>query len=85
MNDNWRPGGMVLWIWTWLSIRARLELHLFHLCRLRTVHCCGWLSGHRLIILSTYLLMGVGRLITLLSWVLALSGPTDWRWGKVEI
>ena len=31
---------------------------------------------HILIILSTYLLMGAGRLITLLSWVLALSGPT---------
>ena len=27
MNDNWRPGGMVLWIWTWLGIRTRLELH----------------------------------------------------------
>jgi hypothetical protein len=38
-------------------------------------------SSHRLIIPSTNLLMGVGRLITLLSWVLALSGPTDWRWG----
>jgi hypothetical protein len=24
---------------------------------------------------------GAGRLVTLLSWVLALSGPTDWRWG----
>ena len=42
-------------------------------------------SGHRLIILSTYLLMGAGRLVTLLSWVLALSGPIDWRWGKVEV
>ena len=29
MDDNWRPGGMVLWIWTWLGIRARLGLHLF--------------------------------------------------------
>ena len=42
-------------------------------------------SGHILIILSTYLLMEVGRLVTLLSWVLVLSGPTDWRWGKVEV
>ena len=25
--------------------------------------------------------MGVGRLVTLLSWVLALFGPIDWR-GK---
>ena len=55
-------------------------LHCF-LCpyRLSTVYCCGWQSGHRLIILSTYLLMGAGRLIALLSWVLTLSGPIDWR------
>ena len=33
-------------------------------------------SSHRLIIPSTYLLMGAERLVTLLSWVLALSGPT---------
>jgi hypothetical protein len=34
-------------------------------------------STHRLIILSTNLLMGAGRLATLLSWALALFGPTD--------
>jgi hypothetical protein len=34
-------------------------------------------SSHRLIIPSTYLLMGVGRLVTLLSWVSSLFGPTD--------
>ena len=37
------------------------------------------------IILNTYLLMGAGRLVTLLSRVPALSGPTDWRWEKVEV
>ena len=31
------------------------------------------------------LLMEAGRLVTLLSWVLALFGPSDWRWGKVEV
>ena len=41
--------------------------------------------GHRLIILSTYLLMGARRLVMLLLWVLALSGPTNWWWGKVEV
>ena len=41
--------------------------------------------GHRLIILSTYLLMGARRLVMLLLWVLALSGPTNWRRGKVEV
>ena len=35
--------------------------------------------------LSTYLPMGVERLVTLLSWVLALSGSTDWRRGKMEV
>jgi hypothetical protein len=38
-------------------------------------------SSHRLIIPSTYLLMEAGRLVTLLSWAPALSGPTDWRRG----
>jgi hypothetical protein len=41
----------------------------------------GLWSSHRLIIPSTYLLMGIGRLVTLLSWAPALSGPIDWRWG----
>jgi hypothetical protein len=36
-------------------------------------------SSHRLIIPSTYLLMRAERLVTLLSWVLALFGPTNWR------
>jgi hypothetical protein len=38
-------------------------------------------SSHRFIILSTYLLMGAGRFVTLLSWASALSKPTDWRRG----
>jgi hypothetical protein len=37
-------------------------------------------SSHKFIIPSTYLLMGAGRLVTLLSWALALFGQTDWRW-----
>ena len=32
-----------------------------------------------------HILMGAGRLVTLLSWALAISGPTDWRRGKVEV
>jgi hypothetical protein len=38
-------------------------------------------SSHRLIIPSTYLLMGARRLVALLSWASALFGSTDWRWG----
>jgi hypothetical protein len=45
----------------------------------RSLH--GPWSSHRLIILSTYLLMGAGRLVTLLSWTPALFRPTDWRRG----
>jgi hypothetical protein len=41
----------------------------------RSLH--GRWSSHRFIISSTYMLMGAGRLVTLLSWALALSGPTD--------
>jgi hypothetical protein len=36
----------------------------------------GSWSSHKFIIPSTYLLMGAGRLDTLLSWAPALSGPT---------
>jgi hypothetical protein len=45
----------------------------------RSLH--GPWSSHRHIILSTYLLIGAGRLVTLLLWALALFGPTDWRRG----
>jgi hypothetical protein len=34
-------------------------------------------SSHRLIIPSTDLLMGAGRLVSLLSWAPARFGPTD--------
>jgi hypothetical protein len=45
----------------------------------RSLH--GPWSNHRLIIPSTYLLMGAERLVTLLSWASALSGSTDRRRG----
>jgi hypothetical protein len=51
------------------------------LCQLRTVRCIGPWSSHRFIIPNTYLLIEAGRLVTLLSWAPALSGPTDWRRG----
>jgi hypothetical protein len=55
------------------------------LYRLRTVRCYGWYSCHKFIILSTYLLMGVGMLVTILLWVSALFRLTDWRQRKVEV
>jgi hypothetical protein len=41
----------------------------------------GSWSSHRLIIPSTYLLMGAEKLVTLLLWAPALFRPTDWRRG----
>jgi hypothetical protein len=41
----------------------------------RSLH--GPWSSHRIIIPITYLLMGAGRLVTLLSWALALSRFTN--------
>jgi hypothetical protein len=40
----------------------------------RSLH--GPWSSHRFIVPSIYLLMGAGRLVSLLSWVPAFSGPT---------
>jgi hypothetical protein len=54
------------WNLTWL--------HCFpYLYRLRTVNYIRHYSSHRLIISSTYMLMGAGRLATFLSWILAFS------------
>jgi hypothetical protein len=39
----------------------------------RSLH--GPWSSHKFIVPRTYLLMGAGRLVSLLSWVLALSRP----------
>jgi hypothetical protein len=50
-----------------LSLSVSIKDHPLH----------GPWSSHRLIIPSTYLLMGAGRLVTLLSWVSALFGLTD--------
>jgi len=46
----------------------------------------GTWPSHKFIIPSTYLFMGAGRLVPLLSWVPALSGPTVigglWGWSS---
>jgi hypothetical protein len=75
--NNWRSSGIGLgWTWTWLSNRAGLWLQLSRLCRLRTIRCIGFHSQVTdLLVPSIYLLMGAGKLVSLLSWVLAFSGP----------
>jgi hypothetical protein len=77
MYNNWRLGGTGLgWTWTWSGNKAGLWLHLTCLCRLRTVRCIGFHSQVTdLFVPSIYLLMGAERLVSLLSWVLALSEP----------
>jgi hypothetical protein len=46
-------------------------------CQLRTVRCMDPGQVIDFFIPSTYLLIGAGRLVTLLSWGLALSRPTE--------
>jgi hypothetical protein len=73
--DNWRPDGT-----GWMNFDlvgqqsgalvafvspVSIKDHLLH----------GPWSSHRFIVPSIYLLMGAGRLVSLLSWVPALFGP----------
>jgi hypothetical protein len=73
----WIIGDRAEWVgWTciWLGNRAGLWLHLFRLCQLRTIRCMD--PGQVIeFVPSIYLLMGTERLVSLLSWVLALSRP----------
>jgi hypothetical protein len=90
---NWRPGGTGLgWTWTRLGNKAGLWLYLFRLCRLWIVRCIRFHSQVTdLLVLSIYLLMGAGRLVSLLSWVPALFGPAFYvviyilGWGGLSI
>jgi hypothetical protein len=74
--DNWRPGGT-----GWMDLdlvgqqsRALVAFVLSVSIKDRLLH--GPWSSHRFIVPSIYLLMGARRLVSLLSWVPALSGPT---------
>ena len=63
----------------WHSSEARIVFVPLVSVKDRPLH---WVLGRS----QTYypehiLVLGVGRLIALLSWVPTLSGPTDWRWG----
>ena len=73
-----------------------LDLDLVrHSSEARTAHVSSMLIEDRLLLCMIVrsqtcypehiLLMRTERLVTLLSWVLALSGPTDRRRGKVEV
>jgi hypothetical protein len=73
--DNWRPGGM-----GWMDLdlvrqqsRALVAFVPPVSIKDRSLH--GPWSSHRFIVPSIYLLMGTGRLVSLLSWVLTLFGP----------
>ena len=88
VKSKWRPGMDMVWVFvgvigcvprpTGLSLVT--VFFMFVLIKDRPLL---WMVVRS--ILSTYLLMGAGRLITFLSWVLALSGPIDWRRGKVKV
>jgi hypothetical protein len=73
--DNWRPGGTG---WMDLDLVGKQSGTLVAFIspvsiKDRSLH--GPWSSHRFIVLSIYLLMRAGRLVSLLSWVLTLSGP----------
>ena len=51
------------------------------LCRLRTSHCIGSRQVTDLLSRAHTWVWAQRRLVALLSWVLALSGPTNWRRG----
>jgi hypothetical protein len=79
--DNWRPGGTG---WMDLDLVGQQSGTLVAFVppvsiKNRSLH--GPWSSHRSIVPSIYLLMGAGRLFTLLSWAPALFGPTDWGRG----
>jgi hypothetical protein len=76
MNNNWRPGGTG---WMDLDLVGQQSGALVTfvppvLIKDRSLH--GPWSTHRFIVPSIYLLMGPGRLVSLLSWVPALFGLT---------
>jgi hypothetical protein len=58
----------------WATERALVAFVSLVSIKDRSLH--GPWSSHRFIVTSIYLFMGAGRLVSLLSWVLALFGPT---------
>jgi hypothetical protein len=80
--DNWRPGGTD---WMDLDLVGQQSGALVAFVLPVSIKDCslhGPWSSH----ISSYpehILAdgGLERLVTLLSWALALSGPTDWRRG----
>jgi hypothetical protein len=77
MNNNWRPGGTG-WMDLFLVGQQSGALVAFvppMSIKDRSLH---WIHSQvtDLLVPSIYLLMGVERLISLLSWVSALSRPT---------
>jgi hypothetical protein len=73
--DNWRPGETG---WMNLDLVGQQGGALVAFVppvsiKDRSLH--GPWSSHRFIVPSIYLFMGAGRIVSLLSWVLALFGP----------
>jgi hypothetical protein len=64
------------WTWTWLGNQSGALVAFVSPGSIKDRSLHGPWSSHRFIVPSIYLLMGPGRLVSLLSWVPALSGPT---------
>jgi hypothetical protein len=73
--DNWRPSGIG---WMNLDLAGQQSGALVAFVppvSIKDRSLYGPWSSHIFIVPSIYLLMGAGRLVSLLSWVPALSGP----------
>jgi hypothetical protein len=72
--DNWRPGGTGWMDLNLVGQQSGALVVFIPPVSIKDRSLDGPWSSHRFIVLSIYLLMGVGRFVSLLSWVPALFG-----------
>jgi hypothetical protein len=74
--DNWRPDGTGWMDLDLVGQQSKALVAFVPPVSIKDRSLDGPWSSHKFIVPSIYLLMGAGRLVSLLSWVLALSRPT---------
>jgi hypothetical protein len=72
--DNWRPGGTGWMVLDLVGQQSGALVVIVPPVSIKDRSLRGPWSSHRFIVLSIYLLMGAGRLVSLLSWVPVLFG-----------
>jgi hypothetical protein len=73
--DNWRPDGTGWMDLDLVGQQSRALVAFVPPVSIKDRSLHGPWSSHRFIVPNIYLLMGAERLVSLLSWVSALSGP----------